>query len=45
MLHYVNVTMFYDELLMLDCFNVTLFDVALFDSALFTVALLNVILF
>ena len=45
MLHYANVTMFYAELLMLDCFNVRLFGVALFDSALFTVALLNVILF
>ena len=45
MLYYINITLFYVPLLILDCFNVALLDVALFDAALFTVALLNVALF
>ena len=45
MLHYINIALFCDALLILDYFNVTLFDVALFDVAKFTVAPLNVALF
>ena len=45
MLHYVNVALLYDALLMLHYFDIALFDVVLFDAALFTVALLNDLLF
>ena len=41
--YFINITLFYPGLLMLNYFNASVFDFTLFDAAVFTIALSNVL--